>query len=80
MCLVDLKHVKTLVDLAMITAEGQGDMEVSKVSCLHAAVLGFAPLIYELDDKCNFLRFLQKCQAVWKALEADRHLPMKLVN
>ncbi len=64
----------------MITAEGQGDMEVSKVSCLHAAVLGYGSLIYELDEKCDFQRFLLKCQAMWKALEADKDLPAKLVS
>ena len=79
-CVLDPKEVKVLVDLAMISAEGQGDLEVSKVSCLHAAVTGYAPLIYELESDCDFQKFLIKCQAVWKAVDVDKDLPKKLVS
>lgn len=71
--------MKTLVDLAMITAAGQGDMEVAKVSILHAAVTGFAPLIYDLPVDANFKAFYQSCRIVWKTLDSDPDLTNKLV-
>ena len=74
-------QVKVLVDLAMITASGQGDMEVQKVRCLHAATMGYAPLIYDLDPELStFEDFYRYCETVWKALQADPKLPQKLVS
>ena len=69
-----------LVDLAMISAEGQGDMEVTKVSCLYAAAIGYAPLIYDLKTNMGFREFLPLCQAVWRSLEVDKSLPTKFVS
>ena len=74
------KEVKVLVDLAMIRAAGQGDMEVEKVSCLHAAVTGFASLIYDLPEESGFLQLLECCKNVWRALDTDPKLPEKLVG
>ncbi len=75
------KQVMVLVDLAMITASGQGDVEVQKVRCLHGATMGYAPLIYDLDpEKSTFEDFYHYCETVWKALEADPNLPQKLVR
>ena len=72
--------MKVLVDLAMISAEGQGDLEVQKVSCLHAAATGYAPLIYDLKPDMSFSEFLPLCQAVWRALDVDKKLPQKFVS
>ena len=63
----------------MISATGQGDMEVARVSMLHVAATGYAPLIYDLTQNAGFELFYQKCQQVWKNLEADPALPKKLV-
>jgi len=71
------KEVKVLVDLAMISAAGQGDLEVHKVSCLHAAATAYAPLIYELQTTAGFQQFLPLCQQVWQKLEVDPDLPKK---
>ncbi len=76
----DMKELKVLVDLAMISAAGQGDMEVERVSCLHSAVTGYASLIYDLDTKDGLKDFLAKCEPVWKAVESDENLPKKLVR
>lgn len=76
----DQKEVKVLVDLAMISAEGQGDMEVQKVKCLHATATGYGPLIYELKQEMGFREFLPLCQAVWRVLEIDKDLPDKFVS
>ncbi|XP_056014152.1 E3 ubiquitin-protein ligase rnf213-alpha-like isoform X2 [Ostrea edulis] len=72
-----LKELKVFVDLASISA-GEGDLEVAKVKFLHAATTGYAPLIFNLDDQCDYSKFLEKCQHVWKELKADPHLPTKL--
>lgn len=74
------KEVKVLVDLAMISAEGQGDMEVEKVMCLNAAAIGYAPLIYDLTPEMGFKEFLPLCQAVWHMLGVDPDLPRKFVS
>ena len=72
--------MKVLVDLAMISAEGQGDMEVAKVMCLNAAATGYAPLIYDLTTDMGFKEFLPLCQAVWHMLDVDPGLPKKFVS
>ena len=74
------QEVKVLVDLAMISADGQGDYEVHKVSCLHAAATGYAPLIYELEQTMGFSEFLPLCKTIWRALDADETLPTKFVS
>ncbi len=68
------------VDLAMITTAGQGDMEEEKVSSFHSAVLGYAPLIYDLKRDSSLDEFLSSCRAVWRALSSDESLPQKLVG
>lgn len=72
--------MKVLVDLAMISAQGQDDLEVQKVSCLHAAATGYAPLIYDMQSNMGFKEFLPLCQAVWRVLEVDAELPRKFVS
>jgi len=79
MYLTGPKEVKVLVDLAMISATGQGDFEVQKVSCLHAAATGYAPLIYDMKRDMGFKEFLPLCQAVWRTLDVDDKLPDKFV-
>ena len=78
--IVERQQVKVLVDLAMISAAGQGDMEVAKVSFLHVAATGYAALIYDLPENASFTKFYALCKEVWKNLEADRKLPKKLVG
>ena len=73
------KELKVLVDLAMISATGQGDYEVQKVSCLHAAATGYAPLIYDMKPDMGFKEFLPLCEAVWRTLDVDDKLPDKFV-
>jgi len=62
-----------------MTASGQGDMEVYKVICLHAATIGYSPLIYELKPNVTFDKFLDILRSVWRSLESDPELPNKLV-
>ena len=68
-----------LVDLAMISATGQGDLEVHRVKCLQGAAMGYGPLIYNLKTTDGLKEFLSHCNSVWKTLEADPELPRKLV-
>ncbi|KAK3585576.1 hypothetical protein CHS0354_036763 [Potamilus streckersoni] len=74
-----LKELKVFVDLASISA-GEGDMEIAKVNCLHAATTGYAPLIFDLDEDSGYKTLLDKCQIVWKELKADPKLPDKLLD
>lgn len=76
---VALQELKVFVDLASISA-GEGDMEVAKVKCLHAATTGYAPLIFNLNANCDSRMFLEKCELVWKELASDPKLPQKLVS
>ena len=69
-----------LVDLAMIRAAGQGDVEVSRVSCLHLAVTGFAPLIYDLKENAGFEELMDCLEEVWRVLQNDKSLPDRLVR
>ena len=64
----------------MCSAAGQGDLEVERVSCLHAAATGFAPFIYDLHEDTDFKHFMTLCNHVWHALANDPNLPMKLVR
>ncbi|KAL3881511.1 hypothetical protein ACJMK2_027943, partial [Sinanodonta woodiana] len=74
-----LKELKVFVDLAMISA-GEGDMEIDKVNCLHAATTGYASLIFDLDEDSGYEKLLEKCQILWKELKADPDLPKKLLD
>lgn len=55
-------------------------MDVAKVKYLHAATIGYAPLIFYNDDQFDFNKFLEQCKLVWKELTSDPHLPQKLVR
>ena len=76
------QELKVLVDLALITA-GESDMETDRISSLHTSCLGFAPLIFDLketnDHNVSFDQLMKACDPVWKAVEADKTLPKKLV-
>ncbi|KAL3881514.1 hypothetical protein ACJMK2_027946, partial [Sinanodonta woodiana] len=74
-----LKELKVFVDLASISA-GEGDMEIAKVNCLHAAITGYAPLIFDINENSGYQALLEKCQILWKELKADRNLPEKLID
>jgi hypothetical protein len=54
-------------------------MEIDKVNCLHSATTGYAPLIFNLKKECNSEQFLSLCEQVWNELDANPHLPEKLV-
>ena len=79
-CFAGQKEVKVLVDLAMISAQGQSDLEVQRVEFLHTAAMGYAPLIYDMHQNIGFKEFLPLCQAVWRTLEVDDQLPKKFVR
>ncbi|CAH1273731.1 RNF213 [Branchiostoma lanceolatum] len=73
----DTKELKVFVDLASISA-GESDIEVDKVNCLLSAGVGYAPLIYDLDEESDFYELMKCCRHFWAALEKDKHLPKKL--
>ncbi|WAR07295.1 R213A-like protein, partial [Mya arenaria] len=68
------------VDLAMMYA-GEEPMYIYMVQCLHSAVLGYSPLIFELDEReCNYRRLLEMCKLVWKELAKNRNLTKQLLD
>ncbi|WAR07278.1 R213A-like protein [Mya arenaria] len=74
------KELKVFVDLAMMSA-GEEPMNIGKVQCLHSAVLGYSPLIFELDaTKCDFRKLLDMCKIVWKELAVNPNLPQQLLD
>uniref|UniRef100_A0AAV2KEC8 Ring finger protein 213 n=1 Tax=Knipowitschia caucasica TaxID=637954 RepID=A0AAV2KEC8_KNICA len=75
--LEDINELKVFVDLASISA-GENDMDVDRVACFHDAVLGYSPLLYELERDADFDKFNTVVKKLWRALENDCDLPKKL--
>ncbi|XP_052808680.1 E3 ubiquitin-protein ligase rnf213-alpha-like isoform X1 [Mya arenaria] len=74
------KELKVFVDLAMMSA-GEERLNIAKVQCLHSAVLGYSPLIFDLDETdCNYTRLLEMCKVVWKELAVNPKLPKQLLD
>ncbi|CAH3163087.1 unnamed protein product, partial [Porites evermanni] len=71
------EEVKTLVDLAMMSA-GESDIETDRVSFLHTTALGFAPFIFDLKKDVGFCQLIRIFDAVWKEIEENKSLPKKL--
>ncbi|CAC5422256.1 RNF213 [Mytilus coruscus] len=72
-----IKELKVFVDLAYIST-GDDGMEIAKVTCFQSAAIGYAPLIFNLDAKCGYKDFLERCEEVWKALDSNPKLPKQL--
>ncbi|XP_068134510.1 E3 ubiquitin-protein ligase RNF213-like [Hyperolius riggenbachi] len=75
--LKDVNELKVFVDLASISA-GENDMDVDRVACFHDAVLGYAPLLYDVKPDFGFNHFMACLEKLWKALKSDPKLPQKL--
>ena len=73
-----LKELKVFVDLAFMSA-GDEPMSIKRVQCLHSAVTGYGPLIFDLKNTANYKELLEICRIVWKDLTNDPLLPKKLV-
>jgi len=71
-------ELKVFVDLAMMSA-GDEPINIQKVQCLHSAVIGYAPLIFDLDENCDFEELLDMFKIVFKELKANPNLPRQLV-
>ncbi|XP_053390335.1 E3 ubiquitin-protein ligase rnf213-alpha-like, partial [Mercenaria mercenaria] len=74
-----LKELKVFVDLAFMSA-GDEPINIARVQCLHSAVTGYAPLIFDLDENCDYKQLLHHCAVVWKDLEANPNLPQQLID
>ncbi|XP_053396010.1 E3 ubiquitin-protein ligase rnf213-alpha-like [Mercenaria mercenaria] len=72
-----LKELKVFVDLAFMSA-GDEPINIARVQCLHSAVTGYAPLIFDLDERSGYKELLNLCAVVWKELDANPKLPDKL--
>ncbi|KAM9358387.1 E3 ubiquitin-protein ligase rnf213-alpha-like [Symphorus nematophorus] len=77
--LEDINELKVFVDLASISA-GENDLDVDRVACFHDAVLGYSSILYGLKQDSDFDAFKDSLSKLWKALENDRKLPLKLLD
>ena len=66
------------VDLAFISA-GEEPWAIGRVNCFHAAVTGYAPLIFMDKDK-DCTHMLHECRRVFANVAADGSLPEKLAS
>ena len=78
MAVVDADEIPTLVAIAMNSAKD--DMDVMKVTSLHAAITGYAPLLFDLPAESGYRELMDKCNSVWESQEQLDELPSKLVN
>ncbi|XP_060586365.1 E3 ubiquitin-protein ligase rnf213-alpha-like [Ruditapes philippinarum] len=74
-----LKELKVFVDQAFMSA-GDEPINIARVQCLHSAVTGYTPLIFDLDENCGYKELLNLCAVVWKELEANPFLPEQLLD
>ena len=68
-----------MIDLAMVAA-GEVPMEVDRVSCLSSAVMGFSPLVFDLQPNSDFEELLKACEKVWENVANDRTVLNKWVS
>lgn len=77
--LSDIGEVKVMSDLALISA-GEEPMAVDRVSCFLSAVMGFSPLIFDLDETSDWNKFHKAYEQVWSNVRRDSKLPDKWVR
>ncbi|GLD49869.1 E3 ubiquitin-protein ligase rnf213-alpha-like protein, partial [Lates japonicus] len=75
--LTDINELKVFVDLASISA-GENDLDVDRVACFHDAVLGYSSMLYGLKEDSGFKDFEASLSKLWRALENDSDIPVKL--
>ena len=75
---LDLREVKTFVDLLSISA-GDSDFEADRVSCLHTVCLEFEPIIFKLDEDSGPIQLIKCCKEVIDKTSKDPQLLEKLV-
>ena len=78
-CILDLRDVKTFVDLLSISA-GESDFEADRVSCLHTVCLEFEPIIFKLDAKAGPVELIECCEIVLEKVKKDPTLINKMVR
>ncbi|XP_052239407.1 E3 ubiquitin-protein ligase rnf213-alpha-like [Dreissena polymorpha] len=73
------KELNVFVELAIMSA-GDDHMNIGKLRCLHSAVIGYSPLIFELNPECDYEELLEKCGHIWNALNVNPRLPEQLID
>ncbi|XP_052242698.1 E3 ubiquitin-protein ligase RNF213-like [Dreissena polymorpha] len=71
------QKIKVFVDLAM-SSVGDDQNKIVKVQCLHSAVIGYSPLIFDLKPQHGFSKVLERCRIVLKEFSANPKLPKQL--
>ncbi|VDI31555.1 Hypothetical predicted protein [Mytilus galloprovincialis] len=72
-----LDELKVFVDLAY-NSSGDDGMDITRVTSFRAAVTGYAPLIFEMKENCDYRQFILLCTKVWRAMQANKCLPEEL--
>lgn len=75
----NIRDLRMFVDLAY-TSIGDDGLEIARVTSLQTAASGYAALIFDIPQVCNYDTFLDKCCDVWKAVEITPTLPEQLVS
>ncbi|XP_052218272.1 E3 ubiquitin-protein ligase rnf213-alpha-like [Dreissena polymorpha] len=73
------KELKVFTDLAMMSA-GDEPINIWKVQCLHSAVMGYSPLIFELQNCNGYMQLLNRCKSVFKELKINPVLPKQMID
>ncbi|XP_060557065.1 E3 ubiquitin-protein ligase rnf213-alpha-like [Ruditapes philippinarum] len=73
-----LKEFIVFVDLATISA-GESTEKMAMVKSLHAGVIAYSPLIFDMSRKDDYRDVIQKCQKVWETLEESPNINESLV-
>ena len=78
--IIERKELETFVDLAEAKSLEEGDLETVKVTHLHAACDGFAPLLFDVDKITKFQYLQERCQTVFSSFSRDKELISKWVR
>lgn len=75
----DRSEVKVMSDLAMISA-GDNVEDVDRVSFFLSAVMGFAPLVFDLTENSGLEDVAKAIKTVWEQKTRDPSLLTKWVQ
>ncbi|VDI00514.1 Hypothetical predicted protein, partial [Mytilus galloprovincialis] len=72
-------ELKIFVDLAY-NSTGDSIIDINRVTTLRAAVTGYASLIFDMKNNCDYEQFLHLCKDVWRAQASNPILPKQLID
>ena len=70
-------EAQTLIQLMMTSIEGQGDIEIVRVSCLQSIINSFSPLLFDVLPSFGLQELLWACE---QCQDVDESSSEKWVN